>query len=156
SIMDRRLTNKYTPEDCGVKRSETLPQEARTRSIEHLDLRTGSGSSTDNELRFPVSIQVSCVNSNAVVEVCAKREEALEQGPVLAAEDFHVGSAAGACPGDDVGEAVAVDVAGGHVDAALEVRIVREETGEQVVDVGRVEDLDVRTAARAGRHDDVR
>src|SRR5262249_43753220 len=42
-------------------------------------------------------------------------------------EDFHVRAAAGAGPGDDVVDAVAVDVAGGHADAAAEVDRVGQE-----------------------------
>src|SRR5204862_13079 len=80
--------------------------------------------------------------------------EAGQQRTVPAAERLDVRPAAGADAGDDVGEAVAVHVAGRHVHAASEVRGVGHELADQVAGPA-VEDLDVRAAAGAGRGDEV-
>src|SRR5439155_20754208 len=82
--------------------------------------------------------------------------EARQQRQVLAAEHFDVGEAADAGAGEDVGNAVAVHIAGRYANPAGERRIVGEETELQRAGLG-VEDLDVRPAAFAGPgHDDPR
>src|SRR5204862_6308688 len=80
-------------------------------------------------------------------------EETRQQRKVLAAEDLDVRAAAGAGPGDDVGEAVAVDVAHGHVDAAAEAGVVGEEGADEGAGLA-VDDLEVRPAAGPGAGDD--
>ena len=70
--------------------------------------------------------------------------------------DADVGAAAGAGAGDDVGAAVAVDVAGGDADAAGEAGGVGEEARRSArCRLGAAEDLDMRPAAGAGAGDDV-
>src|SRR5262249_61086199 len=81
-------------------------------------------------------------------------EETLQQRAVLAAEDLDVRRDARPGAGDDVGGAVAVDVAGGHEHAAGERPVVGEETPDQGAGEA-VEDLDVRAAGGAGAGDDV-
>src|SRR5262249_35696481 len=82
---------------------------------------------------------------------------------VDAAERFDVRSAAGTRAGDDVGHAIAIDIAGRDIDAAAEASAIGEETidevgqpcrGEQVA--GPIEDADVRPAAGPSRGDDFR
>src|SRR5207253_7980784 len=73
---------------------------------------------------------------------------------IAAAENSHVWTPALAGSRDDVGEAVAIDVAGGNTDAAAEIQIVGEEAGEQSA-AGAGKDLDVRSAAGAGGGNDV-
>src|SRR5205807_10527362 len=58
-------------------------------------------------------------------------EEALKQGEIGAAEDLDVRAAARPGAGHDVGEAIAVDVAGADRDAAAEAGIEREETSDR-------------------------
>src|SRR5205814_2072185 len=58
-------------------------------------------------------------------------------------------SAAGPGDGDDIGEAVAVDVAGRHANAAQETRVVGQEVKHQRVRL-RIVNLDVGAAAGAG------
>src|SRR5262249_55611867 len=80
--------------------------------------------------------------------------------PCATAKNPDVWAGARPRPGDDVGIAVAVHVAGGHVDAAGERRRVGIETGNLVglPDGERarpVKDLDIRPAARPNAGDDI-
>src|SRR5207248_10583474 len=74
---------------------------------------------------------------------------------VGAAEDGDVRPAAGAGPGDHVGLAVAVHVAGGHVDAGGKARVVGKKTLERGAGLA-ADDEDVGPAAGPGPADDVR
>src|SRR5438105_1051103 len=94
--------------------------------------------------RTPGSADVDAAGERRV-----EGEETLQGGVVGAAELLHVRAAAGAGPGDDLGLAVAVHVAGRHAHAAGEVGAVGEEVGERLA-VGAVEDLDLREAPRPG------
>src|SRR5262249_44054152 len=71
------------------------------------------------------------------------------------AEDLHVRATTRAGAGDDVGLAVAVDVAGCHRHAAVEVDVVGHEAHQQRP-VLAAEDLDLRPTPGAGADDDVR
>src|SRR5207302_4016730 len=86
------------------------------------------------------------------------REELVQGAAILAAEDIHVRAAAGVGADDNVGEAVAVDVARSHVDAAAERGVKGHEIADrpgELVARRAVEDADVGTAARPGAGDDV-
>ena len=74
--------------------------------------------------------------------------------PVRPVECRDLGAAAGPGPGDDVGFAVAVQVAGRDVNAPAEAGVKRVKALEDAF-VGAGEDLDVGAAARAGASDDV-
>src|SRR5262249_51066776 len=80
--------------------------------------------------------------------------ETAQHGQIGPTEDHDVRVGARARPGDDVGVAVAIDVAGRHGNAAEEARGVGEEAGD-LRPGDAVEDLDVRAGARADAGDDV-
>ena len=80
-------------------------------------------------------------------------QEAVFELVVRPGEDFDVGIADRGS-GDNVGFAVAVHVADGHVDAAGEFRIVGEERSE-FLERSAVERLNVRAATGPGPGDDV-
>src|SRR5262249_48282860 len=88
-------------------------------------------------------------DTDAAREARVEGREAPQQGAVEAAEDLHVRPAARAGARDDIGVAVAVDVAGGHVDAPGEARIVGQE-GPEDGQRRAVEDLDLGAATGAG------
>jgi hypothetical protein len=84
--------------------------------------------------------------------------EAAQERSVLAAEDLDLGAAAGVGAGDDVGSAVAVNVAGRHEGAAPEGGVVGEEAAQRPGEAGAglaVEDPDFRGHAGSGGGDDV-
>src|SRR5690606_10380909 len=81
-------------------------------------------------------------------------EEALAVGFAPAVEDADVRTAAGACARDDVGLAVAVQVADCHVDAAAEAGVVGKEAADRLA--GLAKDAHLRAAARACAGDDHR
>src|SRR5262249_9638446 len=83
-----------------------------------------------------------------------ERQETLHLGQVAAVEDRDVALPVRAGPGDDVGPAVAVEVAGRHEHAAAEVRPVGVEAG-QFHPGDDAEDLDVRVGPRPRPGDDV-
>ena len=57
-----------------------------------------------DDVRLPVGVDVARRDAHAAREAWPVGEEALEHGPILAAEGLHVRAAARACPGDDVGQ----------------------------------------------------
>ena len=67
-------------------------------------------------------------------------------------------SASGIGPGDDVGMAVVIEIAGGHEDTAAEAGVIGEEAADgagKLLAGQAVEHTDVRPAARTGSRDDV-
>src|SRR5207253_8948203 len=107
----------------------------------------------DDDVGPAVAVDVAGRHVDAVGEV-AKGGEVLQQRAVRAAESEHVGAAAHAGTGDDVGPAVAVDVAAAHADAAREGGIVREEVVQGAA-ILAAEDIHVRAAAGVGADDNV-
>src|SRR5262249_11331909 len=73
---------------------------------------------------------------------------------VRAVEDFDVGPAAVARAGDDIGEAVVIDVGRADADAAAEGRAIGKKAAQER-QVLAAEDFDVRPAARSGPGDDI-
>src|SRR5262249_11493170 len=87
--------------------------------------------------------------------VGANGVEVLNDAAAAAIEHLHVRATARARPHDDVGPAVAVDVARGHVHAAGEARVEGVDAQDEAA-VPPADDLHVRAAARPGPGDDVR
>src|SRR3954463_3659220 len=73
------------------------------------------------------SVIPNSAHENPALEARVEREEAVQLGRRLAVERLHLRRPAGAGAGDDVGLAVAVQVAGGHVHPATEGVVEREE-----------------------------
>src|SRR5205814_5540814 len=102
------------------------------------------------------AVHVARGDVGAAGEVGVEGEELLHQGAGAAVVDVDVRSAARPRGRQDIGEAVAVDVAGRHADAAGVVDVVGHEVEQHVVAVA-VKGHDVRTAAGVGAGDvDVR
>src|SRR5262249_15113696 len=84
-----------------------------------------------------------------------RRVEARQHLAVLAADDRHLRAAGGVGTGNDVGEAVGVDIARRHEGAAGELRRQREEVADWLERLA-VEYRHLRPRAGAGGADDVR
>src|SRR5437016_2762531 len=82
---------------------------------------------TGDDIREAIAVDVAGRHINAAVETCIEGHEFAQQFSVGSIKDSDVRTAAGSRAGDDVGCAVAVDVAGGDADASPEARIVGEE-----------------------------
>src|SRR5207244_230224 len=118
------------------------------------DIGTAAGAGARDDVGLAVAVEVRGRHVDPGSKTGIVSKEAGEPAAVFAAENADVGTAAGAGAADDVGEAIAVGVAGGHANAAREARIVGEEIVQQRV-AWAAEDRDVRTAARVGSDDDV-
>src|SRR5207244_7711043 len=108
----------------------------------------------DNDVAETIAVHVADGGVEPGPRAGVEGEEAGDDLEIDAAENDDLRPAAGAGAGDEVGRAVAVEVAGGHVDAAAE----RGGVGEHVADGGEVlaaEDADARPAAGAGAKADV-
>src|SRR5438132_1086763 len=92
-------------------------------TVEAGDVRATAGTGDGEYVGLAVAVDVPGADADAAGEAHVVGEEAREPrlGVVLPGIDADVGSAAGVGADDDVGEAVAVDVAGRHEAAAGEV-----------------------------------
>ncbi len=87
-------------------------------------MRTAAGTGGRDDIGPAVAVVVGRADADAAAEAAAVGEEVRQQvGRIRAAEDPHVRAAAGAGAGDDVGPAIAVEVARRHVDAAGEAAV---------------------------------
>src|SRR5205823_8042670 len=82
-------------------------------AVEDLDVGEGAGVGADDDVGHAVAVNVAGRHEDAAAEA-GEGEEAADQLAGLAVEDLDVGRAALARAGDDIVDAVAVDVAGGH------------------------------------------
>src|SRR5262249_51835146 len=85
-----------------------------------------------DDVRAAVPVDVGGRHERAAGEGCRQGEEVANQLKRLALEDADLRAAAGAGGADDVGHAVAVDVAHGHARAAGEGGCKGEEVGNQL------------------------
>src|SRR5262249_50962356 len=122
--------------------------------------------SAGHNVREAVAIHVTATHSDAAVETGTVSVEALQQRRIgYLANGLNVAElgridhldmrpSIGPGAGNDVGQAIAVDVGRGDVHAAEEVGRIGEKAGD--FDPGQaVEDFHMRPAARPGRGDDV-
>src|SRR5207302_1882187 len=100
---------------------EEIGEYGKVGAAEDLDLRAAARPGAGNDVGLAVAVHVPGGDEHAAGEFGVVGEKAAEQGQVDAAEDLDVRAAAGARAGNDVIGAVAIDVAGGHADAAAEV-----------------------------------
>src|SRR5262249_37886761 len=121
---------------------------------EHFDVRAAAVTRSGDDVGRAVPVHVADRDADATAEVRVVCEERHEQPAAVTAKHLDVRAATLAGPGDDVGTAVAMEVAGGYVPAAAESRGVGEES-EQSPPAGSAECPDVRAAAVAGAGDDV-
>src|SRR5207247_657882 len=119
------------------------------RAAEDDDVRSAPRVGADDDVGEAVAIDVAGGDERAPGEVGIIGEELADQLARPAVVDVDVGSAARARRGDDVRDAVAVNVADGHADAAREVRIVGKEVETDGAGRG-VKDDDVGSAAGVG------
>ena len=120
------------------------------RSVEDDDLRAATGAGTDDDVGLAVAVHVAGRQEQATGEGRREGIEGGQQAEALAVEDGDLGAAAGSGGGDDVGEAVAVDVAGGDADAAGEGGRGGVEAGDLAA-VLAAGDRDLRSATRSAR-----
>src|SRR5690606_31777778 len=116
------------------------------------DAHEPAGFLADDHVHAAIAVDVAGRNGHAARVVDAKGEVGEDLLVGGAAVDAHPAAAAPAAD-EQVGLAVAVDVAGGHVNAAAEVIAERRE-GHDRAGRGAVEDADA-SVARAGGHEQV-
>src|SRR5581483_6588691 len=122
--------------------------------LENSDVRPAASARAGNNVGQAAPGGVPGSDADAAGEGRVVGEEAHQTRAILAAEDRHIRTAAGIRAADDIGEAVAVDIPGGHVDAASKVHVVGEELPEELPG-GAIVDVNVRSTARPRRGDDV-
>ena len=131
------------------------PFDCELRAVEDGDARPAAEAGRDDEVAVAVAVHVADGWSGAAAEVrVVDAEEVGDLGEAVAVEDADARAAALVGRDDEVGLAVAVDVAGRDVDATGEGRlegIDRKEHGVR----NTVEDFDVRRPAGAGADDQV-
>src|SRR5262249_13249022 len=125
-------------------------QQAAVGAGEDLDLAAAALGQADDEVGVAVAVDVPGRDVDAAGVVQRPGRETVEQGQVGAAEDLDVGAAAGPGAGDDVGDAVAVDVADRHPPLAGEARVVGGDPPQEH-EVAGPEEADDR-AGRGGDH----
>src|SRR5262249_1720152 len=140
--------------ELGAARRRRIGQKARqqvavvdvARPGEHLDVRHRALAGADDDVVDAVAVDVARRHACAAHEVAegAAVADQLPRGAVehLDAAVDALGAAVSVGADDDVGAAVAVDVAAGDVDAAGEARRHREEAHDLLAGAA-VEDLDV-------------
>src|SRR5262249_17030963 len=139
--------------EAGRVRGE-VAQQAQVAAREDADAGVGAGAGADDEVGPAVAVDVPGRDAAAAGEVGGEGEQAGDPVAVCSAGDLYVRPAAGRGGGDVVSLAVAVHVAGRHLDAAAEGGVV----GVEALENGAVlaaERLDVRPAAGAGAGDQV-
>src|SRR5262249_29207414 len=113
-----------------------------------------AGPGTADDVGAAIAIEITGRHAHAAAEGGAEGEEVAEELSRGSAEDAHLRQAARVGATDDVGPAIAVDVAGGHVRAAREQRREREEVAEHREGLA-VEDAHLRRRAGARGAKDV-
>src|SRR5439155_10781348 len=96
-----------------------------------LDLRAAAGAGRGDDVGETVAVHIPGRDADAAPERRIVSEEAEQRLAGDAVEDLDVRPAALVGGGDDVRMAVAVDVAGGHEDAAAEVLVEGEEAAQR-------------------------
>src|SRR5205807_2416249 len=117
---------------------EEALEERAIGAAEDFDVRPAASPGPGDDVRLAVAIDVASGDVDPAGEARVVGEEAHEERTVGAAEDLDVRASPGPGAGDDVGDAVAVDVADGHPHAAGEGRIVGHEA-ELLLSGGGVE-----------------
>ena len=142
----------------GARRiGEEAAERVEVRAAPHPHVRAAAvdRSRPRHDVGEPVPVDVARGDVDPAHEGRVVGEEAADLRERRAVPHPHVRSAPEPRAGDDVGEAVAVDVARGHVHAAGECRVVGEEAADWR-EGHAVPDPDVRSAAGPRAGDDVR
>src|SRR5438128_4047727 len=114
-------THAHASGKAGVVGEETREQAAAVGDdSENGNIRSAAGARTGNDLRLAIAVHVSSGDIDACGEIWIVGKEARQERAIGATEDGDIGAAAGPGATDDVGVAVAVDVAGCHAHAAGE------------------------------------
>ena len=143
----------HTAREGGIIGQE-LSQEGCVRAAENLDIGGRAGAVTDDDIVKAIAVEIGGGHGQAAAERGRRGKETGQFGMGMAVENADARQAAGAIGGDDIRAAIAVDVAGGHANAAAEAGafdVVLEDHGSGTA----VEDLDQGAAPRIGPHDDI-
>src|SRR5207253_6051203 len=97
--------------------SEEALDEAAGRAAEDLDVRAAAGAGPGDDVGLAVAVHVARGHGHAAAEERVVGEKRIDHRPRQAVEDLDVRPAGRARAGDQVGEAVAVDVARGDTGA---------------------------------------
>jgi hypothetical protein len=135
--------------------SEEAPQGSGIHAAVDLDAGRASGAQAGNDIGVAVAVEVPGGHVDAALEGHVGDEEIVQFLTGGAIDNGDTRHAAGAGAGNDVGQAVAIDVASGDVDAVGRGVRVGNEAAEQGA-VATAEDLDDRQGADIGAGDDVR
>src|SRR5207248_948607 len=102
------------------------------QAVETANVRTAAGPGHRENVRLTVAVTIDRGDADTAGEtrVVGEEVERLRHGGSAHVEDDHVWSAAGARPGDNIGPAIAVDVAAGYVNTGGEILIERKEAEE--------------------------
>src|SRR6266702_390773 len=149
-----RGCHKNTASEIGLIRKKTMQQVQVVMPIENLYVRAITRTRAGNDVGKPIAVHITRGHSNAAGEGLIKRKETQQdrvRGPV---KDFHVRSAAWTGGGNDIGEPISVNVAGGHSHAAREKRRVGKETTKRVT-CGAVEHTHYWQSTAISADDDV-
>src|SRR5205807_41239 len=98
------------------------------QAVEHLDVRPTAVTRSGDDVSAAVAGDVAGCDRHPAVEADVVGVEAPQDGVGGAVEDLDVRPRARAGADDDVGAAIAVDVAGRHGDRADEGRVESQET----------------------------
>src|SRR5262249_5081785 len=137
----------------GAERHEALQQRA-VRAAESQDGQRAAGASPGGDVGKAIVVDVAGSHAHAAAEVGVIGGKAGQDCPIDAAKRPDVTTPAGAGAGDDVGPAVAIDVARSYVDAAAEAGVVCVKAPQHAT-VHSAKRLDVRRPAGACAGDDV-
>src|SRR5947209_2842211 len=103
------------------REGEEAVQQRQAHAVEDFDQRRPSGTGAGEDVGPAVAVDVTDGHAHdALEEGRAEGEEVGDQAAGLAVEDLNLWTRTRVGAHDDVGEAVAVDVAGRHEDAAGE------------------------------------
>src|SRR5262249_6627183 len=109
---------------------------AQLAAVDDLDVRAGARAGADHEVGVAVAVDVGHGHADAAAEDRGEGVEAGQKGAVPAAEDLDVAAGpSGPGAGDDVGEAVAIDVARRHAHAAAEQVVRRQVEAQRAVGI---------------------
>src|SRR5262249_6420995 len=102
-------------------------QEAAVLATEDLDVRAAAGTRAGNDVVKAVAIDVAGRHKNAAAEVHIVGVKAANFSSVLPVEDLDVRAAPRPGASNDIGHAIARDIARCHADAAQKANAVGEE-----------------------------
>ncbi len=95
-------------------------------AVKCLDVWPAAGPCAGNDVGLCISVDIGGCHGDAPRECGIVGEEGMDLRAAFAVENLDVWPAAGPCAGNDVGPAIGVDVAQGHVHAADKIGVGEE------------------------------